>query len=171
MTIVKEEALSCAETPCGLNHVVLKVRDIDASHAFWTDCLGFKHVGTLSRTGTDGTPPPRVRFYSGERDGKLSHHHIALAEEPALPAGDDGGFQALDHIAIAYPTHEAWRRQVDFLTGRHVTVSRWIERGTMHSVMVTDPNGYHVELVCDLPREFWETDIDAALNKRPIVHQ
>ena len=171
MTIVEQEPLSCAETPCGLNHVVLKVRDIDASHTFWTECLGFKHVGTLRSPGGDGTPPPRVRFYSGVRDGKLSHHHIALAEEPALAAADEAGIQALDHVAIAYPTHEAWRRQVDFLTSRRVVVSRRIERGTIHSVMVTDPNGHRVELVCDLPRELWETDIDAALNKRPIVHQ
>lgn len=171
MSIVEREPSPGAETPCGLNHVVLKVRDIEASHSFWTECLGFRHVGTLRRPAGEGTPAPRVRFYSGERDGQLSHHHIALAEEPALPAADEGGIQALDHVAIAYPTHESWRRQVDFLVGRQVAVSRRIERGTMHSVMVTDPDGHHVELVCDLPRELWETDIDAALNKRPIVHQ
>ena len=170
MSIVEREPSSHAETPCGLNHVVLKVRDIEASHAFWTECLGFKHVGTLRSSGVDGAPPPRVRFYSGERDGKLSHHHIALAEEPAL-AADEAEIQALDHVAIAYPTHEAWRRQVDFLTSRQVGVSRRIERGTIHSVMVTDPNGHRVELVCDLPRELWESNIDDALNKRPIVHQ
>lgn len=34
-----------AVTPVGLNHVVLNVRDMDESHAFWTEILGFKQVG------------------------------------------------------------------------------------------------------------------------------
>ena len=35
-----------------------------------------------------------------------------------------------------------------------------------------DPNGYDIELVYESPRELWEGDSDAALNKiveRPIV--
>ena len=72
------------ETPCGLNHIVLNVRDIDEAHRFWTECLGFRHVGT-SRRGPDVTPNRAMRFYSGELDGKLRHHDIALVERTGLP--------------------------------------------------------------------------------------
>jgi catechol 2,3-dioxygenase len=38
-----------------------------------------------------------------------------------------------------------------------------------HSLYISDPNGYGVELLYDLPREIWEGDIDAALNYvRPL---
>ena len=33
-----------------------------------------------------------------------------------------------------------------------------------HSAYISDPNGYGVELLYELPREMWEGDIDASLN-------
>jgi catechol-2,3-dioxygenase len=33
-----------------------------------------------------------------------------------------------------------------------------------HSVYLHDPNGHGIELLCELPREMWEKDIDGALN-------
>jgi catechol-2,3-dioxygenase len=33
-----------------------------------------------------------------------------------------------------------------------------------HSVYISDPNGYGVELLYELPREMWENDIDAGIN-------
>jgi catechol 2,3-dioxygenase len=33
-----------------------------------------------------------------------------------------------------------------------------------HSLYISDPNGYGVELVYEMPRDVWEGDIDAALN-------
>ena len=40
-------------TPVGLNHLVLNVRNIEESHRFWTEIIGFKQVGELQprRTG------------------------------------------------------------------------------------------------------------------------
>jgi catechol 2,3-dioxygenase-like lactoylglutathione lyase family enzyme len=71
MTALVEPATE-AQTPRGLNHVVLNVRNLEESHRFWTGLLGFRHVGTLRRTGPDGKPRARMRFYSGERDGNLT---------------------------------------------------------------------------------------------------
>jgi catechol 2,3-dioxygenase len=158
-----------AQTPLGLNHLVLNVRDIDESHRFWTDLLGFHQVGMSRRPGPDGSRP--MRFYSGERDGKLRHHDIALIEgsPPADPAAHP---QALNHVAIEYATEEAWRKQIAFLTARGAVLYRHIERGVTHSIHLTDPNGYEIELVCELPRALWENDINAALNhavERPIT--
>ena len=36
-----------AVTPGGINHLVINVRDMEESHRFWTEILGFKEVGTV----------------------------------------------------------------------------------------------------------------------------
>ena len=149
------------QTPNGLNHLVLKVRDLDESHWFWTACLGFRHVGT-GRRPDNGTAEPRMRFYNGVRDSKLHHHDIALIEQP-MSLGDHS--PGLHHVAIGYPTEEAWEAQIRHLTDLGVPLHRRVHRGATRSIHVIDPNGYQIELVCDLPREVWENDIDAALNR------
>jgi catechol 2,3-dioxygenase len=154
---------TAAQAPTGINHLVLNVRDIDESHRFWTALLGFRHVGTSRRARPDGLPP--MRFYSGEREGKLHHHDIALYQ-PASKETPDGALpQTLDHVAIEYPSEHAWREQIRFLRSRGVALRALIERGTTHSIHLTDPNGVEVELVFELPRSDWEDDIDGALNR------
>lgn len=157
------------QVPSGVNHLVVNVRDIEESHRFWTELLGFRHVGTARHARADGGPP--TRFYSGVKDGKLHHHDIALDQQPALARADAVQPQSLAHVAIEYASEAAWRAQIRFLTGQGVALHRLIERGTTHSIYLTDPNGIVVELVFELPRAQWEDDIDAALNRavpRPL---
>lgn len=147
------------ETPSGLNHLVLKVRDLESAHRFWTELLGFRHVGSWS--DSEGTHA-RMRFYSGEQDGKLRHHDIGLVEEPSLPA--QATDQILHHIAITYPSRESWQRQIRFLMSRGVVPFRQIARGATHSAHLHDPDGNEIELVYEHPRALWESDINAAIN-------
>jgi len=63
-----------ALTPAGINHLVINVRDIEESHRFWTEILGFKQVGVSLRRGG------KMRFYSGDHSGRMNHHDIALFE-------------------------------------------------------------------------------------------
>ena len=75
-----------AVTPVGLNHLVLNVRNMEESHRFWTETVGFKQVGELHATPKRPNPP-KMRFYSGDHGGgAMSHHDIALIENPNLPA-------------------------------------------------------------------------------------
>jgi catechol 2,3-dioxygenase len=163
MTAQSEET-GQAQTPCGLNHLVLNVRDLDAAHWFWTELLGFRLVGTLRRPTPDGTPRRRMRFYSGEQDGKLRHHDIALVEQTTLPA--ELAAQPLNHVAIGYPTQEAWQKQIAFLVARGVALHGRVDRGVTRSIHLNDPDGNEIELVHELPRALWENDIDAALNRQ-----
>jgi len=155
--------------PVGLNHLVLNVRDIEESHRFWTEMLGFKQVGAV-RARPDRPNPPKMRFYSGDHgEGRLNHHDIALVENTALPAPPKewsmfGAPCAVNHIAIALPDREAWLRQLAFLQEKGVKFERRVEHGMTHSLYIHDPNGYGVELLYELPREVWEGDIDGALN-------
>ncbi len=92
-----------ALTPVGLNHLVINVRDIEESHRFWTEMLGFKQVGVSRRRGG------KMRFYSGDHGGgRMNHHDIALVENPDLPPPpkDWDMFAtpvAINHIAITMP--------------------------------------------------------------------
>ncbi len=155
-------------TPLGVNHVVLNVRDIEESHRFWTEIVGLKQVGVF-RPRAEMGPMPKMRFYGGERDGKLSHHDVALVENPNLPPppaewGPFGAPQAINHIAIAMPDRESWMKKLADLQARGVKFHLRVNHGMTHSVYISDPNGYGVELLYELPREMWERDIDAGLN-------
>jgi catechol 2,3-dioxygenase len=154
--------------PTGINHLVLNVRDIEESHRFWTEILGFKQVGELKKTAQRPNPP-RMRFYSADHGGKDSHHDVALVENRDLPAppaewGMFGMPMAINHIAITLPSREAWMRQLEYLQARGVRFNRRVDHGMTHSLYINDPNGYGIELLYELPREVWEGDIDAALN-------
>src|SRR5687768_5551665 len=61
-----------AITPVGINHLVLNVRDMEESHKFWTEIMGFKQVGELH--ARPDVSRPKMRFYSGDHGGKLNHH-------------------------------------------------------------------------------------------------
>ncbi len=157
-----------AVVPSGINHLVLNVRDIEESHRFWTEILGFQQVGEL-KPRPDRPDPPKMRFYSGSHGGEMNHHDIALVENKALPAPPKewamfGTPCAINHIAITLPNREAWLAQLAFLQDRGVAFDRRVEHGMTHSLYIHDPNGYGVELLYELPREVWEGDIDAALN-------
>jgi catechol 2,3-dioxygenase len=153
--------------PLGVNHIVLNVRDIEASHRFWTEIVGLQQVGAL-KPRADMGPTPQMRFYSGKRDGKLTHHDVALVENPNLPPPQDWGLfgapVAINHIAIAMPDRAAFMKKLAELKARGVKFHLRINHGVTHSVYISDPNGYGVELLYELPREMWENDIDAGLN-------
>jgi catechol 2,3-dioxygenase len=157
-----------AVTPRGINHLVLNVRDLEESHRFWTEIIGFRQVGELKPT-PQRPHPPKMRFYSGDRGGQTHHHDIALVENRDLPAPPTdwkmfGMPLAVNHIAITLPDREAWSRQLAYLQAKGVKFDRRVEHGMTHSLYIHDPNGYGVELLYDLPRDVWEGDIDAALN-------
>lgn len=148
-------------TPAGLNHIVLNVRDIEESHRFWTELLGFRQVGELP-AGVGGMRRGAMRFYSGERDGRLHHHDIALVDTPDLRQPE--GPHPIGHVAFAFPDRDSWLRQLAFLQSRGVAFERRVDHGMTHSLYIRDPNGYSVELLYELPRALWEGDINAALN-------
>ena len=95
-------------TPVGLNHLVLNVRNLEESHRFWTETIGFKQVGEMNATPARPNPP-KMRFYSGDHGGgSMSHHDVALIENPnsAAAAGrmdhERRMPMAISHIAIAF---------------------------------------------------------------------
>jgi catechol 2,3-dioxygenase len=160
-----------AQTPSRINHLVLNVRDLEVSHRFWTEVMGFKQVAELKPI--PGRVRPRMRFYSGlDANGDVTHHDLALAEVPKdrAPAGAPETWDlmprgvGLNHIAVAWPDRESWLKQLEFLREKGVTFHRRVNHGMTHSVYISDPDGYGIEVLYELPREVWGHDIDGAQN-------
>ena len=51
-----------AQPPVGVNHLVLNVRNLEESHRFWTEIMGFRQDAELNPR--PGRPPMKMRFYS-----------------------------------------------------------------------------------------------------------
>jgi len=156
-----------AVTPTRINHLVLNVRDIEESHKFWTEIVGLTQVAELHPK--PGRPnPPKMRFYSADHDGKLTHHDVALVESTKVPAASEWALSdsgvAINHVAFTMPSREAFVKQLEFLHSRGVKFNWRVNHGVTHSVYINDPNGYGVEFLYELPREMWENDIDTAVN-------
>lgn len=163
---------SGAQAPRAINHLVLNVTDIEASHRFWTEILGFRCVAQLKQV--PGKIRPNMRFYSGvDARGGVTHHDLALAEVPKSNQSGAAGHEewslmpsrtGLNHVAIAWPDRESWLKQVAYLQSKGVPFHRRINHGMTHSVYISDPDGHGIEVLYELPREVWEHDIDGAQN-------
>jgi catechol 2,3-dioxygenase len=62
------------------------------------------------------------------------------------------------------PTREAWLQQLAYLQEKGVKFHRRVNHGMTHSLYISDPNGYGVEILYELPREVWEDNIQGALD-------
>jgi catechol-2,3-dioxygenase len=148
-----------------VNHLVLAVRDIEASHRFYCDVLGFEQCGTFK---SPVQPNPVMRFYRGRPD---HHHDIALQEIPnpatASPVPAWGIFAktpGLAHLALAYGSREDWLAQLGHIQAMNVPIVLRGNHGMTHSAYVLDPDGHGIEVVYDVPTEAWEDNVDAALS-------
>jgi catechol 2,3-dioxygenase len=145
-------------------HLVLNVRDIEVSHRFWTDVMGFRQVGQL-----ENNPRMTMRFYCGSQEGH--HHDLALSQvakpdevEPASGWSMASRRPGLNHMAINYPDRESWLRQLEHLQASGVKFHVRGDHGMSHSVYISDPDGHGIEVLYDLPEEVWGGDLNAALN-------
>jgi catechol 2,3-dioxygenase len=150
-----------ASVGASVNHLVLNVSDIEASHRFYTELLGFEQCGELTRGNT-------MRFYRGNP----SHHHdIALMQiaDPKSAAAPDAWSMepkrvGVNHIAIAYPDRDSFLSQLRHLKANGVEFIVRGNHGMSHSAYIADPDGYGIEVLYEVPEEAWIDDVDGALN-------
>ena len=138
-----------------IGHVVLKVRDLDRSLAFYRDLLGFRVAAQMSNVMLFLTA-------SGE-----NHHDLGL-----LRVGDEAPSQlptsvGLYHVAIRLPDEAELRVARDLLRDRGLLKGA-VDHGVSRSVYTQDPDGNEIELYCDAPREEWEGRVDEVMTVRPL---
>ncbi len=148
-----------------VNHMVLQVRDIEASHRFYTEVLGFEQCGQLE---IPVAPDVDMRFYRG--DGG-HHHDLALCQiadpEAAGPVPQWEMFTnrpGLAHLALGYGSREDWLSQLQHMQAIGVVPAVRGNHGMTHSAYIIDPDGHGIEVLYDLPKEVWKGDVNAALS-------
>ena len=142
--------------PLRIGHVVLKVRDLDRSLAFYRDLLGFTVVSEMSNVmiflATDGQ----------------NHHDLALLRVGQQAPSPVPGAVGLYHVAIQLADFDAVRSAHALLTERGLLRGA-IDHGVSRSLYTADPDGNEIELYCDAPREEWEGRVDEAMTVKPLV--
>jgi catechol 2,3-dioxygenase len=142
--------------PIRIGHVVLKVRDLDRSLAFYRDLLGFQVVSELSNV---------MIFLSA---GRGNHHDLALLRVGQQAPSPVPTAVGLYHVAIQLADWEAVRAAHALLTERGLLKGA-VDHGVTRSLYTADPDGNEIELYCDAPRSEWEGRVDEVMTVRPLV--
>jgi catechol 2,3-dioxygenase len=145
-----------------LGHLVLYVRDIGRSAAFYRDVLGWRQV--MPDPGVD--PVGAAAFSSGR-----THHELLLIEVGAdatpIPPGRRIGMY---HFGLKVgDTDDDLRAALAAVQAAGATVVGASDHTVTHSLYILDPDGNEVELYVDVPGVDWESDpslIGAAI--RPL---
>ena len=141
--------------PLGIGHVVLKVRDLDRSLAFYRDLLGFRVSGEMSNV---------MIFLSATGE---SHHDLALlrvGDQAPSPVPTAVG---LYHVAIKLADLDAVKAAHGMLREQGLLKGA-VDHGVSRSVYTADPDGNEIELYCDAPREEWEGRVQDAMTVKPL---
>jgi len=142
-----------------LGHLVLYVRDVGRSAAFYRDVLGWRQI--LPEPGQD--PVGAAAFSSGR-----THHELLLIEVGAdatpLPQGRHLG---LYHFGLKVgETDDDLREAMARVREAGATIVGASDHTVTHSLYILDPDGNEIELYVDVPGVDWRAD--PALIAAPI---
>lgn len=138
-----------------LGHLVLYVRDVEASRRFYGDLLGWKQIVAL---------PGQMAMFSSGR----THHELLLIEvgpnaTPIPPSPRVGMY----HFGLKIgTTDEELREAFQTLVDAGADVRGATDHGVTHSLYIADPDGNEIELYIDVAGIDWRTD--PALIAAPI---
>lgn len=136
-----------------LGHLVLYVRDLARSVAFYGGVLGWKQVGGLGEFA--------AAFSSGR-----THHELLLIEvgqdATPIPGGRRVGMY---HFGLKVGTTDDELRAVaETLRANDVPIMGASDHTVTHSLYIADPDGNEIELYIDVQPEIWREDPQAILS-------
>lgn len=140
-----------------LGHLVLYVRDLERSAAFYRDVLGW----TPAFPAVPGAP---VAAFSSGR----THHELLLIEVGPTAASPPAGRRTgLYHFGLKIgDTDEELRDALARLHEAGVTIVGTSDHTVTHSLYILDPDGNEIELYIDVAGVDWKAD--PALIMAPI---
>jgi catechol 2,3-dioxygenase len=144
-----------------LGHIVLYVRDLARSVAFYRDVLGWRQVSADS----PGLP---FAAFSGGR----THHELLLIEVGAdatpIPRGRRVGMY---HFGLKFgDSDDDLRAVLARVRDAGVTIVGATDHTVTHSLYVLDPDGNELELYVDVPEVDWRARPEALTSPpRPLA--
>src|SRR2546423_333132 len=122
-------------TISGLNHVVLRVRDLERSEAFYRDVLGLK---------VRRSRPGRMTFFHiAEND-----HDLALFQVgPEAPLPDERGV-GLYHFALELGSVDELKAAYHHFVASNANIAGITHHGHTKSIYLKDPDGIEMEIFC-----------------------
>ncbi len=140
-----------------INHIVLKVRDLDRSVAFY--CAIFAYEECMERFG--GGVQAFLRAKGSDNHHDLSFQRIG-AEAPAPGRGAVG----LYHFALEVPTIEDLAEARSKMAEMGALTAEF-DTGSSLSVYGRDPDGHTFEVMWETPRETWG-EFETRAGARPL---
>ena len=129
-----------------LGHVVLRVRDAEASAAWYQDLLGLNVTYRI---------PGRMVFLSARDE---SSHELALMTlGPDAPPPEEQRV-GLYHVGWQLESYEEWQKFHKSLQERGIEPAGVGDHGISIGTYLRDPDGNELEVFYELPREQWPRD-------------
>ena len=139
-----------------LGHVVLKMRDLDRSAAFYRDILGMKEV--MRYRGA-------MAFFSFGSN----HHDLGLLQLGAQAGSPDPYSLGLYHVAFKIgDSLDELRECKAHLEEHGVQLVGMSDHGVSQSLYLTDPDGNEIELYVDADPALWKDNIENVMTVRPL---
>ena len=145
-----------------LGHIVLYVRDVQRSAAFYRDVLGWRQI--LPDPLDAGSGASMVAAFSSGR----THHELLLIQvgEDAAPV-PLGRRVGMYHFGLNVgETDDDLREALAAVVEAGGTVVGASDHTVTHSLYILDPDGNEIELYVDVPGVDWQSD--PALVAAPI---
>ena len=141
-----------------LGHLVLYVRNLERSAAFYRDVLGWRQI-----LPGEGQPMsfPAAAFSSGR-----THHELLLIEVgPSAAPIPRGRRLGLYHFGLKVgESDDELRAARDAVAAAGVRIVGATDHGVTHSLYIEDPDGNEIELYIDVQPAIWKDHPEAVVS-------